>query len=132
MDLERLSYQLKLFHHVEVGVELDNNTSHAHSEMTRVLIHDVLEPDKRSTHGIGRSVEHTVREAEFRSILDHAHFCVSTCLVLHRVHRDGLELSPSYRENDRILGLKHVRIPAMLLDFHAQEGEIILMLPKTA
>ena len=96
VDFVRLSDKFELLHDVEIGVQFDDHPRDSDTEVTRVFVDNVLEADESRTDGVGRPVENTVREAEFGSILDHAHFGICARLILHRIYGDRLEFSPAH------------------------------------
>lgn len=74
VDLEWLTDQLQLLHHLEVRVQLDHNARHANPEMGHVLAQVVLEllnADESCAKGISRAVKGRIAETEFRSVFHH-------------------------------------------------------------
>lgn len=75
MDLEGLTDKLELFHDLKLGVQFNDCTCHAYSEMRNIFptwVLKFLDPDECGTNCIGWSVEGGVTETEFRSVLDHS------------------------------------------------------------
>jgi hypothetical protein len=75
VDLKRLTYQLELFHHLKVRIELDHNAGHTNSEMSNIFAQVILQflnSNEGGTQGISRSVEGRVAETEFRCVFNHS------------------------------------------------------------
>lgn len=75
VDLERLTYQFELLHHLKVRIKLDHNAGHTNSEMRNILAQVILKflnSYEGGAQGIGRPVEGGVAETEFRCVFNHS------------------------------------------------------------
>ncbi len=103
VDLEWLTYQFELLHHLKVGIKLDHNAGHTNSEMRNILpqvILKFLNSNEGGTQCIGRPVEGCIAETEFRCVFDHSQ--TIGCHIICAIDWDGLEFSPSHRQNNWI------------------------------
>ena len=122
MDFEGLANQLQLLHHFELRVQLDDHARAVDPEMRLVLLGG-RDAQERCADSVGGRVEDRVTVPEFGRVLDHFHGVLAVArFVLHREHRNRLELAPAHGERNRVLILEDVRVPAVLLQLDTHKS----------
>jgi hypothetical protein len=75
VNLERLTNQFELLHHLKVRIKLDHNAGNTNSEMCNIFAQVILKflnSNESGAQGIGRPVEGCVAETEFRCVFNHS------------------------------------------------------------